>query len=131
MSAVGRGGEAASLQCGVRATSGTPRSSIRVASSNQFYSVDGHPDGRDVFARALSEMEGGAASACRASFWPSRGDGNRDVQCGPPAGWAGNLHVPAECFYSVDQADEPRSIAAVGSADAVVANGERQIRPVD
>jgi hypothetical protein len=66
-----------------------------------------------------------------ASFWPSREDRNRDMHRCTAAGRADNLHVPAECFYSVDQADEPRSIAAVGSTDAVVANGERQIRPVD
>ena len=34
------------------------------------------------------------------------------MQCGAAAGRAGNLQVPAEGFYSVDQADEPRTFAA-------------------
>ena len=53
------------------------------------------------------------------------------MQCGAAAGRAGNPHVPADCFYAIDQADEPRPIAAVGATDAVVANREHQRRPIE
>ena len=53
------------------------------------------------------------------------------MQCGAAAGRAGDPHVPTEGFHSVDQADEPRPVGAVGSADAVIADGEHQIRPGD
>ena len=36
------------------------------AATNRFYSIDGHPDGADAFEKALSQLEGGAASILRA-----------------------------------------------------------------
>jgi hypothetical protein len=48
--------------------------------------------------------------------------GNCDMQRSTTARRAGNLHVSSEGFHPVDQADEPRSFTAVGSANAVVAN---------
>jgi hypothetical protein len=38
--------------------------------------------------------------------------------------------VPAEGFYTVDQTDEPGSIAAVRSTDAVVANRTTRSDPL-
>ncbi|MBF6080935.1 DUF4238 domain-containing protein [Nocardia cyriacigeorgica] len=43
------------------------------AAINHFYSIDGHPDGSDVFEKALSELEGTAATVVRAieaGEWP-------------------------------------------------------------
>lgn len=43
------------------------------AATNRFYSIDGHPDGADVFEKALSQLEGDAASVIRAidgGTWP-------------------------------------------------------------
>lgn len=43
------------------------------AATNHFYSIDGHPDGTDVFETALSEMEGAAAAVLRViegGTWP-------------------------------------------------------------
>ncbi|MFE3753154.1 DUF4238 domain-containing protein [Nocardia tengchongensis] len=43
------------------------------AAINHFYSIDGHPDGPDVFEKALSDMEGDAAVVLRAiedGDWP-------------------------------------------------------------
>jgi hypothetical protein len=43
------------------------------AAINHFYSIDGHPDGQDVFEEALSDMEGSAATVLRAieaGKWP-------------------------------------------------------------
>ena len=34
----------------------------KAASETNFYSVDGHPDGPDVFEKLLSDLEGGASS---------------------------------------------------------------------
>ncbi len=76
----------------------------------------------DAAVRERAYELGGTLAATLMERWRSRGGGNRDVQCGAAAGRAGNPHVPAEGFHSVDQAHEPRSFAAVGSADAVVAN---------
>lgn len=45
----------------------------KTAATNHFYSIDGHPHGSDVFEKALSEMEGAAASVLRATeggAWP-------------------------------------------------------------
>src|SRR5690606_4590157 len=43
------------------------------AAINHFYSIDGHPDGPDVFEKALSDLEGSAATVLRAieaGKWP-------------------------------------------------------------
>jgi len=32
----------------------------KAAATNRFYSIDGHPQGADMFEKALSEMEGNA-----------------------------------------------------------------------
>ncbi len=43
------------------------------AATNNFYSIDGHPDGADAFEKALSEMEGGAATVLQViegGTWP-------------------------------------------------------------
>lgn len=43
------------------------------AAINHFYSIDGHPDGPDVFEKALSDMEGAAATVLRTiegGKWP-------------------------------------------------------------
>jgi hypothetical protein len=45
----------------------------RAAATNHFYSIDGHPQGPDVFERTLSQLEGDAASVLRAiedGAWP-------------------------------------------------------------
>ena len=45
----------------------------KTAATNHFYSIDGHPQGADVFEKALSDMEGSAASVLRAiddGAWP-------------------------------------------------------------
>ncbi len=45
----------------------------KTAATNQFYSIDGHPHGSDVFEKALSDMEADAASVLRAiegGAWP-------------------------------------------------------------
>jgi hypothetical protein len=47
------------------------------AAINHFYSIDGHPDGADVFERALSKLEAGAAGVLRTVVdgeWPLSGD---------------------------------------------------------
>jgi hypothetical protein len=43
------------------------------AATKLFYSIDGHPDGTDVFEKALSQLEGGTASVLRVidgDEWP-------------------------------------------------------------
>jgi hypothetical protein len=43
------------------------------AATNNFYSIDGHPDGTDAFEKALSQLEGDAASVLRVIVggeWP-------------------------------------------------------------
>lgn len=45
----------------------------KTAATNRFYSIDGHPQGSDVFEKALSDMEGDAASVLHAiegGAWP-------------------------------------------------------------
>lgn len=45
----------------------------KTAATNNFYSIDGHPDGADVFENALSHLEGDAASVFRVVLhgkWP-------------------------------------------------------------
>lgn len=45
----------------------------KTAATNHFYSIDGHPKGADVFEKALSDMEGSAASVLHAidgGVWP-------------------------------------------------------------
>ncbi|MDA4109730.1 hypothetical protein MHOL44478_21085 [Mycobacterium holsaticum DSM 44478] len=45
----------------------------KTAAINHFYSIDGHPDGADVFERSLSDLEGFAAEVIQAvidGVWP-------------------------------------------------------------
>lgn len=50
-----------------------PQSIDKTAATNHFYAVDGHPDGRDSFEKALSEVEADTAPVLRAVLdgaWP-------------------------------------------------------------